>query len=98
MFDETSRYASIETAWYTHGDGTTLAFKRRRLLPPSESLATLAHTRVKQGDRIDVISAEAFADPTQFWRLCDANPNLDLTQALDIATELVIRVPVPKPS
>jgi hypothetical protein len=31
---------------------------------------------VAQGDRLDTITARYLGDPTQFWRICDANDTL----------------------
>jgi nucleoid-associated protein YgaU len=44
-----------------------------------------------EGDRIDIVAARFFADPTQYWRILDANP-----QVLDPSTLVPgesIRVP-----
>jgi hypothetical protein len=41
---------------------------------------------VKQGDRLDRITAHYLGDPEQFWRVCDANDAIDpnaLTDTLD---------------
>ena len=80
MFETTSRYATIETVTMevTDADGTTrtIAYKRRRFIPPSGDAATLVEHTVVQGERLDNITARYLADPTQFWRVCDANEAL----------------------
>jgi hypothetical protein len=84
MFDPTSRYFTIEDAviTLTHNDRKIL-YKRRRFVPPSETIAILHEISVTAGDRLDNITARTLGDPLQFWRICDANNNsrhpLDLT-------------------
>jgi hypothetical protein len=93
MFAPTSRYFALETATVTLPDGRTAAYKRRRFVPPSESLALLAEVVVAQDDRLDSITARTLGDPEQFWRVCDANDALDPTDLL--ATGRRLRVPLP---
>ena len=96
MFDPTSRYYSIETATHTTGDGQVVAYKRRRFLPRARSLPLLVEVTVEQNQRLDQITAEQLGDPTQFWRIADANNAMD---PLDLTDEpgRVLRVPVPQP-
>jgi hypothetical protein len=75
-FPATSRYAGVETASHTGPDGRTVAYLRRRFLPPPERFALLQEHRVRQGERLDVITARYLGDPEQFWRVCDANAAL----------------------
>jgi hypothetical protein len=76
-FEPTSRYANVETAEMTvtdrDGQVRVIAYVRRRRIPSYEDQPTLAEHRVEQGDRLDNIAARYLGDPTQFWRLCDAN-------------------------
>ena len=58
---------------HTTADGRTLAYVRRRFLPPAETMPTLAEVTVTDGDRLDIITARTLGDPEQFWHLCDAN-------------------------
>ncbi len=77
MFDSNSRYAGIETATLSvpdPDDGTReIRSVQRRIIPPAESATTLVEHTVAQGERLDQITARYAGDPTQFWRLCDAN-------------------------
>ena len=53
---------------------------------------------MRGGDRLDVLAATYLGDPTQFWRICDANPVIHpdaLTAADRIGSPL--RIPVPQP-
>ena len=50
-----------------------IVYKRRRFIPPVEDTGTLVEHTVIQGERLDNIAARYMGDPTQFWRICDAN-------------------------
>ena len=76
-FAATSRYYGIPTATLTAPDGSTIAFVRRRFVPPPETYALLFNYTVVDGDRLDNISAKFFGDSEQFWRIADANNVLD---------------------
>lgn len=98
MFDPKSRYEPIETRELTVTDdeGRTrlIVYKRRRFLPPPESMTTLVEHSVVQGDRLDNIAARYAGDPLQFWRICDANRVLrpdDLTA--DVGATIRIGIP-----
>ena len=77
MIDPTSRYYAIETVTMdvTGNDGTSrrIAYKKRRFIPSAEGTQTLVEHTVTQGERLDNITARYLGDPTQFWRVCDAN-------------------------
>lgn len=94
MFDPTSRYYNIEVATMTVTDSDGLPreirFVRRRLIPPNGVTALVEHT-VTQGERLDNITARYLGDPTQFWRVCDANNVLQPNQLTDnIGTRIKI--------
>jgi hypothetical protein len=76
-FEPNSRYAHVEVARRTvtdrHGDERVIAYVRRRRIPSYEDQPSLAEHRVVEGDRLDNVTARYIGDPTQFWRLCDAN-------------------------
>ncbi|MDQ3743679.1 MAG: LysM domain-containing protein [Acidobacteriota bacterium] len=77
MFDNTSRYYNLETPTITvpdADDGTRdIRYVRRRIIPSAAGLTTLVEHTVAQGERLDQITARYLGDPTQFWRVCDAN-------------------------
>jgi hypothetical protein len=100
MFDTTSRYAAIATATIgvPDGEGGTrvVRYVRRRFVPPAEGMPRLAVHTLVQGDRLDTITYQYLGDPTQFWRVCDANDAMnpvDLTAEADIGRGIVIPVP-----
>ncbi len=71
-----SRYASVDTNTVTadvDGEVHVIRYLKRRFIPTLTGTITLVEHPVKQGDRVDNLAALYFTDPTQFWRICDAN-------------------------
>ncbi len=95
MFEPTSRYAAIENAVLVSADGRGIPYKRRRFVPPAESLPLLVEVTVVQGDRLDLIAARTLGDPEQFWRVCDANSGMNPAELIAVPGR-VLRVPVPQ--
>ena len=58
------------------GQAREVRYLKRRFIPDSQGMTTLVEHRVAQGERLDNITARYLGDPTQFWRLCDANQAL----------------------
>jgi hypothetical protein len=77
MFDPSSRYYNLPTTTLTvtGRDGTPVEIRyvRRRFIPSADAETTLLEYTVSQQDRLDNITARYLDDPTQFWRVCDAN-------------------------
>lgn len=77
MFETSSRYYEIEIARLsvTDSDGQArqIAYVQRRFIPSSEANVVLLEHLVAQQDRLDNITNTYLGDPTQFWRVCDAN-------------------------
>lgn len=77
MFDKSSRYFNCETATLqvTDPDGTSreVRYVRRRFIPSTEGMTVVVEHTVTQCDRLDNTTAKYLGDPTQFWRICDAN-------------------------
>ena len=92
-FPPTSRYAGVETAAHTGADGRTVAYLRRRFVPPPERFSLLQEHRVGQGERLDVITARHLGDPEQFWRICDANAALRPAELEEEGRTLRITLP-----
>lgn len=94
MFDPTSRYYNIETV--TKGDETTgeVRYVKRRFIPSSEGQTTLVEHKVAQGERLDNITARYLGDPTQFWRVADAN-NVLRPEELTEETGNIIKIALP---
>lgn len=93
-FPASSRYHAIPTAGYPTGDGTAVTYLTRRFCPRGQSLPLLTRAPVRAGERLDQLTARTLGDPTQFWRVADANDALDPAELMD-APGRVLRVPVP---
>jgi hypothetical protein len=72
-FPVTSRYYRIATATLEKSDGTSVTYLKRRIIPPAENLTLIFEHQVKEGDRLDNITAAYVGDPEQFWQIADAN-------------------------
>ncbi|MFN2466995.1 MAG: LysM domain-containing protein [Gaiellaceae bacterium] len=98
MFEPTSRYSGLETTELTvldpAGEPRVLAYVRRRFVQGAPSTATLVSHTVVQGDRLDHLAARYLGDPTQFWRICDANGVL---RPEELVEEPGRRVDIPLP-
>jgi hypothetical protein len=73
QFPPSSRYHDTEIAQFTAANGRTVAYLRRRFVPPPDNFATLQKHRVTEGERLDHLAAKYLGDPVQFWKICDAN-------------------------
>lgn len=95
MFDETSRYYTVETATYQAADGHIITYKQRRFLPQGERLPLLLEVTLNEGDRLDLIATRTIGDSQQFWRICDANNAMN-PFALTSKIGRTLRVPLPQ--
>jgi hypothetical protein len=98
VFEPTSRYYGIDTAELTvrdsSGEPRVVRYVRRRFITGSPSNATLVSHAVLQGERLDHLATRYFGDPTQFWRICDANTAL---RPEELVEEPGNRVDIPLP-
>ena len=95
MFPPTSRYYAIATAKFVAADGREIVYLRRRFLPDLRTIIVLSGYTVVQGDRLDNVTARYLGDPEQFWRVGDANEEMQpdkLTEEVGRA----IRIPLPQ--
>ncbi|HKE93601.1 MAG TPA: hypothetical protein VKB34_04780 [Povalibacter sp.] len=97
MFDQGSRYSGLATTTIKVPDvdeGTReVRYVRRRIIPSAQGMTTLVEHTVAQGERLDQITARYVGDPTQFWRVCDAN-NVASPEELEV-TGRVIKIALP---
>jgi hypothetical protein len=97
MFEPTSRYYALENAKLivpeADGSPRLVVYKRRRFLPPLSDFSTLVEHTVTQGERLDNITAAYLDDPTDFWRICDANLVLHPTELEPVGKTILIAVP-----
>ncbi len=97
MFQPSSRYYEIENATLTvtdaGGDQRVIAYKRRRFIPPLAGFSTVIEHTVTQGERLDNITAAYLDDPTDFWRICEANLILHPAELEQVGQTILIAVP-----
>ena len=93
-FPPNSRYHTVPLRTRTKPDGTTETFVGRRIIPAMERYRALDRHRTVGGERIDGVAAEAFGDPEQYWRLCDANGDAEPAMATEPVGRLLV-IPLP---
>ncbi len=93
MFNDTSRYAPLETVEWTSPEGEVIRYQRRRFPPPADRLNRLVDVTVSADDRLDLIAARTLGDPEQFWRICDANSALNPADLLELGRTLTVPMP-----
>ena len=99
MFEPGSRYQGLEqgTLVAIDPDGLqrTIAFVRRRFIPPLGDATRVVEHRFAAGERLDTITARYLGEPTQFWQICDANLVLR-PEELEDEVGRVIHVAMPR--
>jgi hypothetical protein len=97
MFHPSSRYYDLETAQLTVADAAgnrlTVAYKRRRFIPRAENAVAFVEHSFVEGERLDLVTAAYLDDPTQFWRICDANTILHPAELEQVGRTLIISAP-----
>lgn len=97
MFHPSSRYYDLETAQLTvtdiDGNTHVIAYKRRRFIPLRANPSTDIEHSFIQGERLDLVTAAYLDDPTQFWRICDANAILHPAELEQVGRTIIIAVP-----
>jgi nucleoid-associated protein YgaU len=83
-FLETSRYHGVPTVEATSRDGRIVTAVALRVPP-----ATAGEPyRVEEEDRLDLIADRSYGDPTRFWRIADANTELEAGRLLEPGREI----------
>jgi hypothetical protein len=88
MFLDTSRYHRVRQETVPHrrrGPVTVVALRRLPSTPGTPAT-------VKQQDRLDVMAQRRYDNPTMFWRIADANTELE-ARDLVATTGRVITLP-----
>lgn len=98
MFEPASRYASLAVKTLTvasgGGEPRAIRYVERRFLPPTGAETTLLEHVVTQGDRLDNVAASYLGDPTQFWRVADANDTLRPEELTDeVGRRIAVTLP-----
>ena len=103
MFVQSSRYYPLPILQYPvpgSPTGATIAYVSRRFLPSGEEFDLLVEHVVTQGERLDTITAQYLDDPTQFWRVADANEAMspfDLTTPVGQTIRITLPQGIPGP-
>ncbi len=96
MFEPSSRYTKlavkthVEPAPDENVPPRELRYVERRFLPPSDAGVPLLEHTVADGERLDQVAARYLGDPTQFWRIADANLALQPETLTDTAGRRII--------
>lgn len=72
-FTTTSRYAGAPLKVMTDNKGTERVFVARRFIPQPAGENSVPVLLVREGDRLDLLGAAYYSDPSQWWRIADAN-------------------------
>jgi hypothetical protein len=73
LFPPESRYYGIAATQRAQADGTSITYLQRRFVPQPDNFSQVQAHIVSGGDRLDNLAASYIGDPTQYWRICDAN-------------------------
>lgn len=98
VYPPESRYHAIATTQFTQSDGSVVVYLKRRFVPPPEDFSLLQEHRVSDGDRLDNLAARYIGDPSQYWRICDANGAIrpeELTERIDRSLRITLPEGVP---
>lgn len=93
-FPPNSRYATVPLRTRANANGVVDAFVGRRIIPAVERYRALDRHPTIGDDRIDGVAAEAFGDPEQYWRICDANGEAEPADATKPPGRLLV-IPLP---
>jgi hypothetical protein len=90
MFRDRSRYHGLPTETVPHPDGRTVTVVKLRRLPPAAGKPY----SVLEKDRLDLLARTRLEDGTAFWRIADANSELQ-ARRLEEPPGRVIDLPEP---
>lgn len=93
LYPQSSRYFGLKILKLQRPDGREVAYLERRFLPDTEEFEELRVHTVAEGERLDLIANEYFGDPSQFWRVCDANSIMNPEDLEEIGRQVKITLP-----
>ncbi len=94
IFPPNSRYYSARIRQRVTADGAVETFVGRRIIPATSRYRPLDHYRTPTNDRIDRVANRFYGDPEQYWRICDANGDVDPARAAAPEGRLLL-IPMP---
>jgi hypothetical protein len=83
-FLKTSRYAAVPTVEAPASGGRTVTAVTLRLLPATDGEPYV----VLENDRLDLIADRSYGDATRFWRVADANSELDARRLIEAGRDI----------
>jgi hypothetical protein len=85
MFLDNSRYVRTKRVDVTLKDGRTVTAVSLRRLPtvPGEAVV------VQGNNRLDIMAQRRYGDPTQFWHIADANPELQAGDLVKVPNRVI---------
>lgn len=86
MITRDSRYAGVGRAVVLVGGRPVTYLRARIIAPPAGGYA---HT-VTADERLDLIAYRYYRDPARFWRIADANAEMDPEALLEPGRTIVI--------
>ncbi|MEZ9524025.1 LysM domain-containing protein [Enterovibrio norvegicus] len=72
-FTSNSRYVGLPLRVMSDANGIERVFVSRRFLPQPASTERVQSLVVREGDRLDLLGAAYYADPSKWWCIADAN-------------------------
>ncbi|MCX6317016.1 MAG: LysM domain-containing protein [Bacteroidetes bacterium] len=94
-FASTSRYYPIATTTINDKNGEPIVYLKRRFVPGADRFFILQQHTVREGERLDNITAQYYGDPERFWQVCDAN-NVMEPDSLTEEPGIVINITLPE--
>ncbi len=91
-FPVTSRYHFTETKMFEGLNDEPVVYLKRRFIPHPDYYYSTQQHLVKQGERLDNVTAKYLVDPEQFWQIADANLAMK-AQELTEFTGRYLRIP-----
>jgi hypothetical protein len=77
LLPPTSRYHGLPILTHERPNGRKIAYFDRRFVPQQDRFATLLEHEVQEHERLDHLAGTYLNDAEQFWRIADANNELD---------------------
>jgi hypothetical protein len=93
-FGPESRYRGVALGKLAQGDGSSLAYVKRRLIPPRHAIAQGAVHVVQGHERPDLVAHRHYGEPLLYWRIADGNAVID---PFELTDTLGARIGIPVP-
>lgn len=90
MFFKGSRYEKVDDYKFKRSDGSEVSIKQKRKIP--DPLGKILHV-VQEGDRTDLLAYRYYRDPLKFWKLADANEEMNPENLMSKTGEKIIVPP-----